>query len=138
MNLLTRKNIWHLGLAVVIVAAVLSIILLGAEVYRLFATSNVKRVDPEAYQAVFLTNDQIYFAHLRNIDSQYPILHDVYYVQIGKMGNEKNEIPAGRIVRLGETESHGPRNEMILNRDHILFWENLNFDSPVVQSIRNL
>lgn len=126
-----------MGLVVVIIVAALSIVLLGAEVSKL-VSSNIKRVDQEAYQAVFLSNDQIYFGYLRNEDSQYPVLKDVYYVQVGEISNEKNKVPAGRIVKLGETESHGPRNEMIINRDHILFWENLNFDSPVVQQIRNL
>ena len=90
-------------------------------------------VDLGTYQAVFLSNNQIYFGHLTNIDSQYPVLADVYYVRL-----EGSDATSGRLVRLGEGEPHGPKNEMIINRDHILFWENLSTDSKVVQTILNL
>src|SRR3989338_11113662 len=58
-------------------------------------------IDPSAYQAVFLTNDQIYFGHLKNISSDYLLLSDVYYVKI-------NEGGAGQLVKLGIGEPHGP------------------------------
>lgn len=86
-------------------------------------------IDPDTYQAVFLTNDQIYFGRLKNINSDYLILSDVYYAKM-------NESGAGQLVKLGEGEPHGPRGEMIINQDQVLFWENLNSDSPVVKAIQ--
>src|SRR3989338_8531409 len=41
-------------------------------------------IDSDTYQAVFLTNDQIYFGRLKNISSDYLILFDVYYVKINE------------------------------------------------------
>ena len=88
-------------------------------------------VDPETYQAVFLTNDQIYFGHLKNVTSDYLILFDVYYIKV-------NDDGAGRLVKLGTGEPHGPRDEMIINQDQLLFWENLNSGSPVINTIKNM
>lgn len=87
-------------------------------------------IDSTAYQAVFLTNDQIYFGHLKNISPDHVILYDVYYVKIDESG-------AGKLVKLGQIEPHRPKNEMVINREHVLFWENLRSDSPVVQTIRD-
>lgn len=88
-------------------------------------------IDSDTYQAVFLTNDQIYFGRLKNISSDYLILSDVYYVKINKDG-------AGQLVKLGIGEPHGPKNEMIINQDQILFWENMRFDSQVVKTIQTM
>jgi len=86
-------------------------------------------IDPTTYQAVFLTNDQIYFGRLKNASTDYLILADVYYVKV-------NEGGAGQLVKLGVGEPHGPKNEMIINQNQILFWENLTSDSPVVKAIQ--
>ena len=88
-------------------------------------------IDQDAYQAVFLMNDQIYFGHLKNISSDYLLLSDVYYVRI-------NEGGAGQLVKLGVGEPHGPKDEMIINQDQILFWENMRFDSQVVKTIQSI
>lgn len=88
-------------------------------------------IDPNAYQAVFLTNDQTYFGRLKNIDSDYLILSDVYYVRIGGDG-------AGQMVKLGAIEPHGPIDKMIINKEQVLFWENLRFDSQVVKTIQSI
>jgi len=88
-------------------------------------------IDQSSYQAMFLTNDQIYFGHLKNISSDYLILSDVYYVKI-------NEEGAGQIVKLGAVEPHGPQDKMIINQDQIIFWENLKPSSPVIETIKKL
>ncbi len=88
-------------------------------------------IDPDAYQAIFLTNDQIYFGHLKNISSDYLILSDVYYVKIDQSGT-------GQLVKLGAGEPHGPQDKMIINQDQVLFWENLKFDSQVIKTIQNM
>lgn len=86
-------------------------------------------IDTATYQAVFLTNDQIYFGRLKNVSSDYLVLSDVYYAKVNDSG-------AGQLVKLGVGEPHGPKGEMIINQDQVLFWENLTFDSPVVKAIQ--
>lgn len=88
-------------------------------------------IDPDAYQAVFLMNDQIYFGHLKNVNQDYLILYDVYYVKIG-------ENDTGQLVKLGAIEPHGPKDQMIINKGQVLFWENMRFDSPVVKTIQSM
>ena len=87
-------------------------------------------IERDAYQAVFLSNDQIYFGRLKNVSSDHLILKDVYYVKVGEGG-------AGQLIKLGATEPHGPKDEMIINKDQVMFWENLRFDSPIVKGIQS-
>ncbi len=88
-------------------------------------------IDPNTYQSIFLTNNQIYFGHLNNISSDYLILSDAYYIKV-------NEGGTGQLVKLGSGEPHGPLNKMIINQDQVLFWENLRSDSPVVKTIQSM
>jgi|SRR3989338_683606 len=88
-------------------------------------------IDQNTYQAVFLTNDQTYFGRLKIISSDYLILLDVYYVKIDEDG-------AGQLVKLGSIEPHEPENKMTINRDQILFWENIKFDSSVLKKIQGM
>jgi len=121
------------GLAVII--GLLLAIILGFAAYSLFSKNaeEAEKIDQTTYQAVFLANNQIYFGKLRNIDSLFPVLDDVYYVKL-----EDENATSGRLVKLGIIEPHGPKDQMIINRDHILFWENLKDDSQVIQTIRSL
>jgi hypothetical protein len=90
------------------------------------------------YQAVFLTNGQVYFGKLYQPKSQYAILKNVFYLQIAQAPQpiKAGETPPANInlVKLGG-ELHGPTDEMRINRDHILFVEDLKPDSRVVQAI---
>ena len=88
-------------------------------------------IDRSSYQAVFLANDQTYFGHLKNSSPDYLILSDVYYVKI-------NESGAGQLVKLGAIEPHGPNDTMVINREQVLFWENLRADSQVTKTIQGM
>src|SRR3989344_9104684 len=88
-------------------------------------------IDQATYQAVFLTNDQIYFGHLKNISSDYLILLDAHYVKVNEEGD-------AQIVKLGVVEPHGPQDKMTINQDQVLFWENLKASSPVIETIKKL
>jgi|SRR3989344_4562953 len=125
--------------AITVIALVIAVLVLAASlgayvVKDLFKYDRYDKndfIEPDAYQAVFLTNDQIYFGHLKNIDSDYLILSDVYYVKIDDSG-------AGQLVKLGAIEPHGPKDKMVINKDQILFWENIRLDSTVVKTIQNM
>ena len=93
--------------------------------------------DFNSYQAVFLSNNQVYFGKLSGLNSQYPILSDVYYIQalmpqdLSGITKTKNKL---QLVKLG-SELHQPQNIMYVNRDQILFIEPLKPDSNIVKSI---
>lgn len=88
-------------------------------------------IDQTTYQAIFLTNDQIYFGHIKDINEDYLILTDVYYVKINEEGKSV-------LVKLGAIEPHGPESSMTISKDQVLFWENLKPDSQVIKTIENV
>jgi hypothetical protein len=111
-----------------------------------------------SWHAVFLTNGQVYFGQLDRPEAQYARLTDVYYLQLQQVQQSPTTPPAFdpnsqegeaqvvdapqpvpprlTMIKFG-TELHGPVDFMEINRDHILFWEELRSDSQVVQAIVN-
>ncbi len=94
------------------------------------------------YQAVFLVNNQVYFGKLANQNSQFPVLKDIYYLQVNQpvqplaKGQTVPSSPEINLVKLGG-ELHGPTDEMRINRDQILLIEDLRTDSNLVKAIDN-
>ncbi len=116
------------------------IILLAWAIYRLLIIP--LGIFPQLYtnyQAVFLTNGQVYFGKLYHEGSKYPTLREVYYLQVTQPPQplQEGQTPPANInlVKLGG-ELHGPTDEMRINRDQILFIENLKSDSRVLQAIK--
>jgi len=100
---------------------------------------SIKKLDSDKYWAVFLTNEQVYFGHLKNLDTDYPQLTDVYYFILrkplqGQLEEEMAKLEPS-LIKLGN-EIHGPVDSMIINKDHILFVEQLKDDSKVVKAIK--
>ena len=107
----------------------------------------VSSIGSSGYQAVFLTNGQVYFGRLAKRESDYPVLTQVYYLRLQQPLQEQKEEkkekepePASlqqnlTLIKLGN-ELHGPSDEITLNKDHILFIENLREDSRIVKAIK--
>lgn len=96
------------------------------------------------YQAVFLSNGQVYFGKLSGMSASYSTLKDIYYLQVttppAADGSQLNQQQAQQqqqlsLVKLGQ-ELHGPVDEMKINRDQILFYEDIKEDGRVMQAIR--
>lgn len=120
----------------IVVSVVLLITLSAAIVVK---KSNNRLVKQDAYQAVFLNNGQVYFGKLHNINRDYVILTDIYYLQVNQQvqpeqGDNEQQQPQVTLTKLGN-ELHGPEDAMFIDRDKIVFWENLKNDSQVVQKI---
>ena len=79
------------------------------------------------YQAIVLTNGQVYFGKLEKLGAQFPTLHDVYYIQ-SQQNPETRQISSS-LVKRGR-ELHGP-DHMIINAQHILFIEPVRPDSQL-------
>ncbi|MFH1255457.1 MAG: hypothetical protein V1667_03240 [bacterium] len=92
--------------------------------------------DFSKYQAVFLSNGQVYFGKAVDANNQTLVLENIYYLR--SSGNpQSSEIPENdnfSLVKLGN-EIHGPENRMSINLSHVLFVENLKPDSKVVEAI---
>jgi len=102
-------------------------------------------IDGNKYQAVFFTNGQVYFGKLQSLNGDYMRLTDIYYLQAkSDEDNEKSNPQRAsnqdssnvQLVKLG-SEIHGPDDEMILNKEQVLFFENLKNDSNVSTTIKS-
>ena len=85
-------------------------------------------IDRNAYQAVFLTTNQVYFAKV-DVEGDTYLLTDVFYLSQAEAGAQSQLIKRGG-------EPHGPREPMIVPARSVLFIENLRDDSPVVAGIK--
>lgn len=123
----SKVKIASIVLAIVLVIAALLV------VDRVFLSAT--GVDKDKYQAVFLTNGQAYFGKLHDYGTQKPYMSDVYYFQAGDtpQGDEGQQATQ-TLVKLGD-EIHKPEDKLILNREAILFVENLSGEGSVVQAI---
>lgn len=84
------------------------------------------------YQAVFLTNGQLYFGKLSHENSGTVVLKDIFYLRAQKQvqpvpEGETAPPPQVQIVKLGG-ELHGPTDRMEINRSSILYIEDLKED----------
>jgi len=89
------------------------------------------QINPSAYSAVLLDNNQVYFGKLDKADTAYPVLTDVYYIQ--SQVNQETKAVTNILVRRG-SEWHGP-DRMYLNARHILLIEPVGPGSKVSQLI---
>ncbi len=87
------------------------------------------------WQAVFLSSGQVYYGKLTQSQGQFYRLTDVYYIHSNAATNpDKTRPPQLTLVKMGN-ELHGPEDEIIINRDHILYIENLKSDGEVAKKI---
>ena len=131
-----------LNTILVVLLIITSIVASAYLILRLVTTpgTNGSQVKTKQYQALFLTNGQVYFGHLANVDGSYVKLSDIYYLQVqqqvqpGQSNNTNNQKVS--LAKLGN-ELHGPEDQMYVSRDQVLFWENLKNSGKVVQAIQS-
>jgi len=98
------------------------------------------------WQAVFLTNGQVYFGKVKSIHPDTLVLTNIYYLQVVNVEDtsalgqppDVQAQPEQRLtlIKLGN-EIHGPLDTMYINRDHMVIIEDLKDDSRVVQAIND-
>lgn len=97
--------------------------------------------DFSKYQAVFLSNGQVYFGKVTDANIQTLVLENIYYLRsAGDLQTSDNSTttPATdnfSLIKLGN-ELHGPEDRMSINLSQVLFVEDLKADSKVVEAIR--
>ena len=113
----------------------LIIVIAAGSVYFFYARQGLSS---DTYQAVFLTSGQVYFGKITKMNEHWVNLEDVYYLQRRVPIDNPNQIPTDlNLVRLG-SEIHGPENRMQINREHVLFIEQLSPNSQILGAIRAL
>lgn len=96
-------------------------------------------VKSKQFQAVFLTNGQVYFGKVSRVDNSYVKITDIYYLQVQQTVQPKDAAAAANnqqvsLAKLGG-ELHGPEDIMYVSRQQVLFWENLKTDGKVAKAI---
>lgn len=133
-----------LNTVLVVLLIITAIIASAYLAMRLLSTSaNGGAVKGSEYQALFLTNGQVYFGHLSGVNSSYVKLKDIYYLQVqqqvqpGQQPAANNQQqPNVSLAKLG-SELHGPEDTMYVSQQQVLFWENLKADGKVSQAIKD-
>ena len=98
-------------------------------------------VKEDRYQAVFLSDGQIYFGKVTDVQAEYLVLEDIYYLQVEQQVQPEREgeaaaQPKVSLAKLG-SELHGPEDQMFISRLQVLFWENLKTDGQVTTAIND-
>ena len=125
-----------------LVFGVILILIVAASGFLWYWQNKLSGYDKQ-WQAVFLTNGQVYFGEVTKTNTKEVVMEDIYYLQVTRplqqaQDGEEPANPQGELslVKLGN-ELHRPTDKMYVNRDHILFIEDLKEDSNVVQAIIN-
>ncbi len=148
-NINVRPNKKIILLLVIIIALV---IIFSFSMNSLFFGSNSlgrlsNWADVTKYQAVFLTNGQVYFGKVADVNSQTLVLENIYYLrsnsalqtglpaQAGEATTTSQLADNFALIKLGN-EIHGPLDRMSINLSQVLFTEDLKDNSTVVEAIK--
>lgn len=123
----TRKKWWLFGGFSVLALAILGICL--------FLFLNRSPVDNSTYQLVKLSNDEVYFGKLSGLHSQYVTL-DNAYLQAPDGSDDDEENSNLTIVKISATVAK-PEDTMYIAKDKIVYWENLQKDSKIMNAIES-
>ena len=116
---------------ITIIAVILLIGVASFVGWNFYQTSVTAQIDSNKYQAVFLTNGQVYFGKMQRLNGDYYKLTDIFYLQTKSTTSSSNPQQTAtqqttdvQLIKLGN-EIHGPEDTMIMSKEQILFFENL-------------
>ncbi len=140
------KKTKGMKLRVVSVALLFGVTVLVVALLGLVANGGVKSerkfVDGGKLQAVFLNGGQVYFGNIKELNDKYVQMDNIYYLRVNQTVQPNQQSATGQqaaqndisLVKLG-CELHGPTDEMQINREQVIFWENLKDDGQVAKAV---
>lgn len=94
-------------------------------------SAEARNIDKSKMQAVFLNGGQVYFGKISELNNNYLKMSDIFYLRVNQVvqpnqtqANQQAQQNDISLVKLG-CELHRPSNEMLINREQVIFWENL-------------
>lgn len=129
----TAKGILYIVLIIAVVACALYM----TKGFGLWKNAG-SGIEKNKYQAVFLSNGQVYFGKLNMTGNKTATLDDIYYLQVEQVQPKTDETTSNNkltLIKLGN-EIHSPEDKMYINTDQILFIENLKDEGKVAQAIK--
>lgn len=105
-------------------------------------------IDSEKYQAVFLSNSQVYFGKLSNVNGDYMKLTNVFYLERQLTANTESDEAGDQPENVSASDNnfqllkysdvlYGSEDAMIISKDDIIRYENLRPDGVVAKAIAN-
>lgn len=139
------KVLKFLGLLILLAVIVIIVGALFVGAKRMWTNDSIATVSSKDWQAIFLTNGQVYFGKVKQVGMKSVVLADIYYLQVVTKPLQSTATGAAAtaaaqtqqeltLIKLGN-EIHGPTDAMVINRDQVLLTEKLKADSRVVQAI---
>ena len=116
----------------VLSAAALVIVVLATLTITGALSSSLFAKPMPGYQAVLLDNSQVYYGQLTGLNSDYPVLTNVYYVQTAV--NQETRQASNILLKRGK-EWHAP-DRMLLSARHIIPIEPVTPGSTVAKLIQ--
>ena len=124
------------GVSLLFLLTVLIVSVIGLMAFS--GNNQGKFIKSKNYQAVFLTNGQVYFGKLNEVNNDYFKLQDIYYLTQNTTTSTNGQTTTDgnyTLVKLGCQQIHDPHDQMIIESSQVSFWENLNDSGKVVKSI---
>jgi hypothetical protein len=100
-------------------------------------TNEASYVSGDKLQAVFLQTGQVYFGKIDKINDKYIDMSGIYYLQTSSSSSTSTTSSDNTnvsLVKLG-CELHAPQDRMIITRDQVTFWENLQDSGQVAKAV---
>ncbi|MEO5627734.1 MAG: hypothetical protein ABIQ89_02500 [Candidatus Saccharimonadales bacterium] len=126
------------GTVTLLVSGTILVVALVAMIGVSKTSEQSKYVNSGQYQAVFLNGGQVYFGKITSLNQRYVAMSDIYYLRVNQavqptaqQSDSSNDVS---LVKLG-CELHGPQDQMVINSDQIVFWENLKTDGQVAKAV---
>lgn len=131
----TRKTPFLKRRRSVLITAAIALLVLGG-IGWYFWKSTAGSLVGNGYQAVFLTNGQVYFGKLRIVNDSYMKISNVYYIQDKTTTTQQTDTSTNSVEMTKLINAvHGPKDEMVINKDQVLFFENLRDDGQAAKLI---
>lgn len=125
-----------LGAIGILLIAVVMFLVFGKG--RSITYSEGSNVNSDKFQAVFLNGGQVYFGKISTLNTKYMTLDNIYYLRVNQQVQpDQQNTPNPNdisLVKLG-CELHGPEDSMVINREQVIFWENLKSDGQVAKAV---
>ena len=137
-----RRPLKSLSVMSLVLLVSIAILVLSTSALLAFGKKDSKEgryVDETKLQAVFLNGGQVYFGNIQNLNREYIRMGNIYYLRVNQQvqpGNESKQTDQDiSLVKLG-CELHGPEDQMVINREQVIFWENLKSDGQVAKAVK--
>ena len=124
-------------IALIIMAVI--VILVAAGLWWKWSRTSGYFIEGDKYQAVYLTDDKVYFGKLDILNDGSYKLTNVYYPQAApaasdKDGGQSQSTASSQLVKFG-SELLGGEDQIIFSKQRVSYWVNLKSDSKVVKAI---